>query len=116
VLAIFSGARGSCLNVPGVADDDAAGVYWPGNGAWAVGDGQSGGSSDGVGLVSVGNGGCGWAVSGVLGDDLSGVDHGAVLPGRDTSNGGSNSSDGRETHFDLFRWILKVFRGRDFLS
>lgn len=43
-----------------------------GDGAWAVGDGQSGGSRDGVGQVVHGEGSGVWAVGGVGPDNLSG--------------------------------------------
>ena len=62
--------------------------------------GQGGGLSDSVGGLSEGDGGSLWAVGGVCGNDVSGVDNGSVGPGRDGSCCSSNGGEGRELHLD----------------
>lgn len=74
-----------------------------GDGARAVGDGQGGGLSDGVGLVAVGDLSGLRAVGDVGGDDLSDDGHVAVGVGRDAGNG--KSGDGGELHLDGIRWV-----------
>lgn len=98
-------------------------------GAWAVGDGQGSGLSDGVGVVVLHNGGWVWAVGGVFSDDLSCGPLGlvtitvamirddrscgrrglvtvtvAVAFSRDGNNAKGSSEEGRGTHFDLGFW------------
>ena len=55
---------------------------------------------DSVGGATNNNGGCCWAVGGVRGDDISGVNNGVVGPGRDAGGGNSNSCEGGELHLD----------------
>jgi len=73
-----------------------------GNSARAVGDSQSGGLGDSIGLVVLHNGSRTWAVGGVSSDNLGGCVLSAVLndAGRGTSNDRENSGNGSETHFD----------------
>lgn len=97
-----------------VADDGGGGDHGLGDGARAVGDGQSGGLSDRVGLVTVGDlGGLG-AVGHVGLDDLG--DDGDVLVSHGASGGNSESEsvlhlDGirvfsRKTGIRYERWCL----------
>ena len=51
----------------------SAGVDRNADGAWAVGDGQGGGLSDGISVGAICDLSCLRAVGGVLSDDLSGV-------------------------------------------
>jgi len=67
-----------------------------GDGARAVGDGESGGLSDGVDGTTVGDLSGDWAVGGQSSDDLGNVGH--VGPGVDASGESENSSSG--LHFD----------------
>lgn len=74
-----------------------------GHGAGAVGDSESGGLSDGVGLSSLDNLGGSGAEGGVRSDDLSGgVRDGLVCVSVGGSGGGegNNSGGGRVTHGD----------------
>lgn len=89
-----------CRNesLPGAADDNWGHVDWLGDGARAVGDGEGGGLSDGVGLVVVGQGGGLRAVGGVLGEDLSDV--GDVAVGSDGGHEGSGDGGGGELHLE----------------
>lgn len=67
-----------------------------GDGARALGDGQSGGLGDGVSLVTVDNLGGRRAVGGVGSDNLGGVDDSGRSTGSESGRGG----DGGELHFD----------------
>lgn len=78
---------------------------WLGDGAWAVGDGQGGGLSDGVGNAVEAQGGGLWAVGGEGSVDLS--DPGDVAVGSDGGHkGGGNGGDG-ELHLDDWNYLLK---------
>ena len=66
--------------------------------------------SDGVGVVVLHDGGCVWAVGGILGDDLSGgilslvtvaVSLVTVAVSRDGSNVEGSSENRRGTHFEF---------------
>lgn len=65
----------SRANLPVVADDGGGGDHGLGDGARAVGDGQSGGLSDGVGLAAVGDLGRSRAVGHVGLDNLGDNSH-----------------------------------------
>jgi hypothetical protein len=82
-----------------------------GDGARAVGDGQSSSLSDRVGVASLSEGGGARAVGSVGSDDLGGGVVGAVAigVGRHDRGGESNNSNG-ETHFDGFGWIFRVLK------
>lgn len=96
---LVASARAVSLSDSGVGE---------GTSAWAVGDGQSGSLSHGVGVVVLHDGGWVWAVGGILGDDLSGGPLGlvTVAVSRDGSDGESSSEDGRGTHFDFWGVFL----------
>jgi hypothetical protein len=83
-------------NVAGVADDLGDNGHRLGDRARAVGDGESGSLSDGIGGAAVGDLGGRGAEGGDSRDDLSGVGH--VAPGVGASNGSKNGSE-RELHF-----------------
>lgn len=73
--------------------------------ARAVGDGQGGGLGDGVGLVTVGEGGRTGAVGGESLNDLGGGDSGTVAAVRDSLDSGSHEgadSDETSSHFDCW--------------
>lgn len=59
----------------------------------------------------MGDGGRSWAVGGVLGDDLSGVDRrlGVVVGGSGTGDERGNSSGGGETHLDGLVGVLSIY-------
>lgn len=88
--------------LPGGAGGDDRGVDWLGDGARAVGDGEGGGLSDGVGLAVVGDLGGSRAVGGELSDDLSHVGSVGVGLGNGSEASGSSSDD--ETHVDSVDW------------
>jgi len=80
-------------------------LNWLGDSAWAVGDGEGGGLSDGVGNIVEGQGGGLWAVGGVGGKDLSNV--GNVAVGSDGGHkGGGNGGDG-ELHVYGWDYLLE---------
>jgi len=91
-----------------------------GAGARAVGDGQSGGLGDSVGLVILHNGSGQRAVGGIRGDNLSGSILSTILDntGRGTSNDGENGSDSSETHYDKFYMVFmkKLKNGGEILE
>lgn len=85
-----------------VADDGGGGDHGLGDGARAVGDGQSGGLSDRVGLVTVGDLGGSRAVGDVGLDDLS--DDGNVLVSHGASGGKGESES--VLHLDGIRCLV----------
>jgi len=90
------------------ARSDDSGADGLGDRAWAVGDGQGGGLSDGVGDTTVGDLSGLRAVGLVGSHNLSRVDWelGIVAPGIGTSDKGGGSSDGSgETHFDGINYL-----------
>jgi len=80
----------------GWGGDRGGSVNWLADGAWAVGDGDGGALSQGVGVgaASIGDGCASGADSGVDINDLGGVDNGVVVPSRD-GGGGSKDNGGR---------------------
>lgn len=82
----------------GVALDGAGHVDWLADGARAVGDGQSGGLSDSVGLAAVGEGGCLRAEGDELSHDLGGV--GDIAVGSSRSSSESKNGGDLELHVD----------------
>jgi len=97
--------RSSGWGSAGVADHRAGDVDWLADGARAVGDGQSGGLSDSVGLAVVAELRGLRAVGGHLSDDLGRVAHVAI--GGSRSGGEGEDRDGRELHVDgRFAWVL----------
>lgn len=87
----------------GVDVDWSSWDNWLGDGAWAVGDGESGGLSDGVGNIVEGQGGWPRAVGGEGSVDLS--DPGDVASsGSDGSHKGGGDGGDRELHLDGLDW------------
>jgi len=75
--------------------------------AWAVGDSDRRGLADGIGLVTLGEGGWVWAVGDVAGDDGGGGGDSAVVVwfwlivlGHGGSDGSGSNDDSGELHFD----------------
>jgi hypothetical protein len=105
-----SSCRFAVTRADGGRDNGCVGL---GASARTVGDGQSGGLGDSVGLVSLHDGSGTWAVGGVLGHDLGGgVRSGGGIVGtrdsntRHTRDGRQSSDDGRETHFDFGKFLF----------
>lgn len=83
-----------------MADNSGGGENGLGDGARAVSDGQGGGLSDGVGLVTVDDLSGTGAVGGVSSNDLGGVGDVLGVGG----NASSESESSSELHFD--GWVL----------